>query len=114
VVLSDMAPGTTGNRFSDHMRSMELCHRVLQVGDRVLRPGGALVCKAFEGEDIPLLAEAFRSRFGEFRRIKPKGTRTESVELFFIGLVFRGAPPASETSVDAEHPPHDEPTGDRG
>jgi 23S rRNA (uridine2552-2'-O)-methyltransferase len=103
VVLSDMAPATIGNRFTDHVRSMELCHRVLAVADRTLRPGGACICKAFEGEDIPALAAAFRERFAELKRAKPKGTRTESVEVFFIGVGFK--PPAPVRSADADAQP---------
>lgn len=103
VVLSDMAPSTIGNRFTDHVRSMALCHRVLDVADRMLRPGGACICKAFEGEDIPALAAAFRARFTELKRAKPKGTRTESVEVFFIGVGFKGSPSDPIT-------PPDEPT----
>ncbi len=108
VVVSDMAPSTIGNRFTDHVRSMELCHRVLAVADRSLRRGGTVVCKAFEGEDIPVLAAAFRERFSEFRRLKPKGTRTESVEVFFVGIGFTGAP------VVAGEPSAPEPTSDTG
>ena len=103
VVLSDMAPSTSGSRFTDHMRSMDLCHRVLAVADEALRPGGSVVCKSFEGEDTPLLNEAFRIRFDEVRRLKPKGTRTESVEVFFIGKGFKG-PPTAAASVAGDVP----------
>ena len=102
VVLSDMAPATIGNPFTDHVRSMELCHRVLEVADRSLRRGGTVVCKAFEGEDIPVLAGAFRTRFSDFKRLKPKGTRSESVEVFFVGFGFLGAPQnPAEPGLDA-------------
>jgi 23S rRNA (uridine2552-2'-O)-methyltransferase len=105
VVLSDMAPSTIGNRFTDHVRSMALCHRVLAVADRMLRPGGICVCKAFEGEDIPALAAAFRARFTELKRAKPKGTRTESVEVFFVGVGFKGPPPDVSTPEAAPAAP---------
>lgn len=108
VVVSDMAPSTIGNRFTDHVRSMELCHRVLGVADHALRRGGTVVCKAFEGEDIPALAAAFRSRFADLKRLKPKGTRTESVEVFFIGIDFKGAPAAADTT------PNEDAGGTRG
>lgn len=86
VVMSDMAPDTSGNRFTDHMRSIDLCRRALSVAQLVLRPGGHFVCKVFEGEDVnPLVAE-LGGLFDQVKRIKPKGTRTESVELFLVGL----------------------------
>ncbi|MSP73133.1 MAG: methyltransferase domain-containing protein [Myxococcales bacterium] len=104
VVLSDMAPSTSGSRFTDHMRSMDLCHRVIEVAKTVLRPKGSLVCKAFEGEDIPRLAEVFRLNFESLKRVKPKGTRTESVELFFVGVGFRGQAQSQDAAEVAEVP----------
>ena len=92
VVTSDMAPATTGNRLADHARSVELCRRALTVARAVLRPGGAFVCKVFEGEDVQALFEDVRARFETARRIKPKGTRSESVELFVVGLRYRPGP----------------------
>jgi 23S rRNA (uridine2552-2'-O)-methyltransferase len=93
VVISDMAPWTSGNRFTDHVRSIELCRRALALAVEVLRPGGAFVCKVFEGEDVPALVGEVRAHFSEFKRIKPKGTRTESVELYFVAQGFKGAGP---------------------
>lgn len=86
VVLSDMAPATSGNRFTDHMRSIELCRRALTVANEALKPGGHFVCKVFEGEDVNTLAEEVRATFAQVKRFKPKGTRSESVELFLVGL----------------------------
>lgn len=86
VVISDMAPATSGNRFTDHMRSIELCQRALTVAESVLRPGGHFVCKIFEGEEVNPFVEALGAQFGQVRRIKPKSTRSESVELFVVGL----------------------------
>jgi 23S rRNA (uridine2552-2'-O)-methyltransferase len=90
VVISDMAPSTSGNRFTDHMRSANLCRRAMELAAQVLRPGGAFVCKVFEGEEVPALVEEVRARFDQIRRIKPKGTRTESVELYVVAQGFRG------------------------
>ncbi len=88
VVTSDMAPATSGNRFTDHVRSIELCRRALEVATRTLKPGGAFVCKVFEGEDAQGFFEDVRRLFKETRRVKPKSTRTESVELFVVGTGF--------------------------
>lgn len=89
VVTSDMAPATTGNRLTDHVRSIELCRRALAVAQGVLRPGGAFVCKAFEGEDLGDLFVDLGAVFESVRRLKPKGTRSESVELFLVGTGFK-------------------------
>src|SRR5262249_56214364 len=52
VVLSDMAPRTTGNRLGDQTRSFELYMHALAVAERLLKPGGAFVGKIFMGEDF--------------------------------------------------------------
>jgi 23S rRNA (uridine2552-2'-O)-methyltransferase len=88
VVTSDMAPATSGNRFTDHVRSIELCRRALEVATRTLKPGGAFVCKVFEGEDAQGFFEDVRRLFKDTRRVKPKSTRTESVELFVVGTGY--------------------------
>lgn len=86
VVLSDMAPNTTGNRLGDQTRSFELFMRALAVAERLLKPGGAFVGKIFMGEDFPLAKRAVKAAFDEERAIKPEGTRASSYELFLIGL----------------------------
>ncbi len=95
VVTSDMAPATTGNRFTDHVRSIELCRRAFEVACQVLRPDGAFICKAFEGGDLNGLVSELQPCFARVRRIKPKGTRSESVELFLVATGYRGEPSCS-------------------
>jgi len=92
AVISDMAPGTTGTPFRDHVASVELCDRALDLACRMLVPGGVFVCKVFQGEDEPALRERIRSRFSKLKSLKPKGTRTRSVEIFLVGLGYSGMP----------------------
>ena len=91
VVLSDMAPNTTGNRLGDQTRSYELFMRALEVAGEVLKEGGAFVGKIFMGEDLPLARAATRKVFESERLIRPEGTRSVSYEIFIIGLGKRGA-----------------------
>ncbi|MBU0551799.1 RlmE family RNA methyltransferase [Myxococcota bacterium] len=88
VVLSDMAPATSGNRFTDHVRSVALCRRAFEVAARGLKPGGAFVCKVFEGAEVNDLAQEIKPHFKKLKRIKPKATRKESVELFIVAQGF--------------------------
>ena len=90
-VLSDMAPGTTGVPLADHVASIELCDRALELAVAWLRPGGAFVCKVFQGEDEPALRVRIKARFDQLKSVKPKGTRTRSRETFLVGLGFRGS-----------------------
>lgn len=91
VVLSDMAPSTTGNRLGDQTRSFELFMRALAVAEKLLAPGGAFVGKIFMGEDFQTAKRAVKAAFDEERAIKPEGTRASSYELFLIGLGRRAS-----------------------
>ncbi|MEE2787797.1 MAG: RlmE family RNA methyltransferase [Myxococcota bacterium] len=86
VLTSDMAPDTTGNRFTDHVRSIALCEVALDIALTMLKPGGSFVCKVFEGPDLHAYIQTVRAHFTTVKRMKPKSTRAESVELFVIGL----------------------------
>jgi 23S rRNA (uridine2552-2'-O)-methyltransferase len=92
LLVSDMAPKTTGNRHGDHLRQLELAQRAFELACEVLMPGGAFVTKLFEGPDTQAWVEQVKPRFGKLRRIKPDATRKQSVELFLVATGFR--PPA--------------------
>ena len=90
LVMSDMAPSTTGNRFTDHVRQVELAERAREIAAAVLVPGGHFVVKVFDGEDAPELIGRIREDYGSTKRVKPKATRKESVEFFVVGLERKG------------------------
>jgi 23S rRNA (uridine2552-2'-O)-methyltransferase len=85
VVLSDMAPNTSGNRFADQARSFELFMRALTVASTLSKPGGAFVGKIFMGEDFPAARAEVRTYFTTERLIRPEGTRSVSYEIFVVG-----------------------------
>lgn len=92
LLVSDMAPNTTGNRFTDHCRQIELASRALELAMAVLSPRGAFVAKVFDGEDAPAYVRRVQTSFTEFRRLKPEATRDNSVEFFVAG---RGVSPGA-------------------
>jgi 23S rRNA (uridine2552-2'-O)-methyltransferase len=98
VVVSDMAPRTTGNRLGDQTRSFELFMRALDVAERFLKPGGAFVGKIFMGEDLPKAKARTRALFTEEMGMRPEGTRTTSFEMFIVGL---GKKPGSSIVSEA-------------
>ncbi|MEJ2638381.1 MAG: RlmE family RNA methyltransferase [Desulfosarcinaceae bacterium] len=89
VVMSDMAPATTGQKDVDAARSLALCETALELACRVLRPGGHLVAKIFQGSDFKTFSEAVGHHFRRREHIKPKSTRKASKELFVVGLGFK-------------------------
>ncbi|MFO7709076.1 MAG: RlmE family RNA methyltransferase [Desulfobacterales bacterium] len=85
VVLSDMAPSTTGSRGVDAARSYHLCAAALAVARGILAPGGAFVCKIFQGEDFRRFIDAVRADFTEHRIFKPQSSRKASSEIYLVG-----------------------------
>jgi 23S rRNA (uridine2552-2'-O)-methyltransferase len=86
VVLSDMAPNTTGNRLGDQTRSFELFERAVAVAVALGAPGSSFVGKIFMGEDFQLARTGLKKHYADVRAIRPEGTRTTSYELFLIGI----------------------------
>ena len=86
VVLSDMAPKTTGIRFTDQARSYELCEIALNVARKFLRKDGHFVCKLFHSDDFSKLREEIKKDFQRFEAVKPDSTRKISTEIFLVGL----------------------------
>ena len=86
AVVSDMAPATTGRKEVDAARSYELCLTALDIAETVLRPGGAFVCKIFQGEDFKAFSEAVRARFDAHKIFKPQSCRKDSSEIYIIGM----------------------------
>jgi len=88
VVLSDMAPKTTGFRLKDQMASLELCELALETAERFLKPGGTFVCKMFHSDEFEGYRNKLRACFKKVENIRPKSTRTESKEIFFIATGY--------------------------
>lgn len=90
AVLSDMAPGTTGNPWSDQQMSMLISRQALTLAEELLVPGGNFYCKVFEGEDFSLFVKEVKERFAMAKVVKPKSSRKESREVFVLGMGFVG------------------------
>ena len=86
IVLSDMAPSTTGSKVADQARSFELFDRAVTVAAALSVPGGAFVGKLFMSEDFITARDRLRSLYTEVRNIRPDGTRAQSSEVFLVGL----------------------------
>lgn len=86
VVLSDMAPATTGHKDVDAARSLRLCQAALGIAEAVLMPGGAWVCKIFQGKDFKEFSEAVRAKFRKQKIFKPQSSRKASREIYIIGM----------------------------
>jgi 23S rRNA (uridine2552-2'-O)-methyltransferase len=85
TVLSDMAPSTTGSKFVDSQRSLQLSESALAISARALRPGGAFVCKVFHGSDFKGFSDRVKKAFGRVAHFKPKSSRKASKEVYIVG-----------------------------
>ena len=90
VVLSDMAPNTTGHRETDHLRIVGLIDMALDFAVASLTPGGAFVAKAFQGGGTSEVLARLKRHFAKVQHIKPKASRADSSELFFVATGFKG------------------------
>ena len=90
LVLSDMAPNTTGHAATDHLRIMALAELALDFATRVLAPGGGFVAKVFQGGSERQMLEAMKRRFAVVRHAKPPASRKESSELYVVATGYRG------------------------
>jgi 23S rRNA (uridine2552-2'-O)-methyltransferase len=86
VILSDMSPKTTGIRDTDAQRSFALNQQVLELSCDLLRHHGTLLVKAFQGAPLEQLRREFSNSFAQVKLCKPKSSRSESVEIFLLGL----------------------------
>jgi 23S rRNA (uridine2552-2'-O)-methyltransferase len=88
VVLSDLAPATTGIRDTDAARSMFLAEQAARIGHALLKSGGRFVCKIFEGEDLKPFKANISSSFKQVRLFRPKAIRKRSREVYLVGTGF--------------------------
>ena len=84
VVLSDMAPNTTGTSAIDQPRMIGLCELAVDFALSVLPEGGALIMKIFQGEGTQELRGDMQNKFSKIRSIKPAASRPRSKEMFWI------------------------------
>ncbi|KAK9366260.1 FtsJ-like methyltransferase-domain-containing protein [Lipomyces kononenkoae] len=84
VVLSDMMANTSGNSFRDHAMSMDLCHAALAFALDTLKTGGHFVCKYYAGPEDVDLESRLREAFDVVKREKPRASRSESREQYFV------------------------------
>ena len=86
VVMSDLAPQTTGIRITDESRSLSLARRAAEIALLLLEKKGRFLCKVFEGEDFKEFQSGILTHFNEMKIFRPKATRKRSREVYVVGL----------------------------
>ncbi|WKC85244.1 RlmE family RNA methyltransferase [Borreliella lusitaniae] len=88
LVMSDVAPKTTGNRLVDTSNSFNLSMRIIDLSLEVLLKKGNLLIKVFQGGDEIQIFKKFEKYFKFVKKIRPKAVRKNSFEIYFLGKGF--------------------------
>ena len=89
LVISDMAPNLSGTREIDQPQAIYLAELALESASRMLRPGGALLIKCFEGEGITEFRQVLSRAFKQLFNLKPKASRPKSREIYMLARGFK-------------------------
>ena len=89
LVLSDLAPKTTGMKSVDAINSLLLCDKALVIAKLVLKKGGSFVCKIFEGNMTEKFFKEIKKEFKFAKAFRPKAVLKGSKEIYMIGMGYK-------------------------
>ena len=84
LVLSDVAPNTTGHKSTDHLRISQLIYEIINKLELLLKPNGSFVCKIWKGEEEKKIINKLKILFKNVDYFKPQSSRKESSEIFIV------------------------------
>jgi len=90
VIISDMAPNLSGQKSIDLPRSIHLLELALDCAEKILKPGGTFLFKAFQGPGLEAFIQIVKSHFTAVKYRKPDASRSESKEIYVLAIGFRG------------------------
>jgi len=97
LVISDLAPATSGIPVTDTSRSIELARRALEIALAVLKKGGHFLCKVFEGPEVTSFRTELTGHFVKVQTLRPSAVRKASREIYLLAMNRRLEVPSSET-----------------
>ncbi len=86
LVISDLAPATSGIAVTDTSRSMELARRALEIALAVLKKGGHFLCKVFEGQEVKAFRTELAKHFARVQTLRPSAVRKASREIYLLAM----------------------------
>jgi len=89
VVLSDLAPTTTGIKELDQRNSIDFCFRALFIASHVLKKNGNFLCKLFQSQEEKQFIAKIKNMFNQVRIYKPIASKKRSKEIYIMGLGFK-------------------------
>ena len=88
LILSDIAPNTTGHQSTDHLRISSMIEDIINILDKVINIDGYFIFKIWKGKDELLIINKLKEKFQKISYFKPKSTRNESSEIFIVAEKF--------------------------
>ena len=88
LILSDVAPNTTGHQSTDHLRISQLIFEIIKRLKKILKNKGSFIFKIWKGEEEKEIIKKLKSIFKKVEYYKPKSSRQESSEIFIIAREF--------------------------
>ena len=89
IVVSDAAPSTSGNKFVDHIKIIELAESSLGIAKKILKKSGVLVIKIFDGKETKKITDKIKKKFLNFNLYKPKSSKNESKEIYIVARFLK-------------------------
>lgn len=84
AILSDMAASSSGDRETDHLRSVALVEMVVEFVKTHLAEGGLMLAKLMKGREEQKLVDQLRSMFTSIKRVKPEASYDDSPEFYIL------------------------------
>ena len=89
LVLSDIAPNTTGHQSTDHLKISQLIYEIIERLQLILKYNGSFIFKIWKGEEEREIINKLKSLFNKVDYFKPKSSRQESSEIFIVSREFK-------------------------
>ena len=89
LILSDIAPNTTGHKSTDHLRLSSILFDIINILDQVLIKKGVFIAKIWKGSEEREIINILKKKFDQVSYYKPDSSRKDSVEIFIIAKNFK-------------------------
>ena len=88
LILSDIAPNTTGHQSTYHLRISNMIFDIIKILDKILAKNGVFICKIWKGSEEKELIKTLKSKFNTVSYFKPESSRKDSSEIFIVAINF--------------------------
>ena len=88
LILSDIAPNTTGHQSTDHLRISSMIEDIINILNEIANNNGSFIFKIWKGRDESLIINNLKKIFNNVSYFKPQSSRTESSEIFIVAQKF--------------------------